>query len=90
MCPGLGGSVFDDPLWLLAVGAGNAKSDHGKRLPDFAPEINRLNNMTDKFVGGSLVKINQIYIFLANILFHLIALLFAVKHFLVRKKVCVK
>ena len=46
LCPGLGGSVFDDAFWLLAVGAGNAKSDHGERLPDFALEINTQNNKT--------------------------------------------
>jgi hypothetical protein len=35
--PGLSGSVFDDVLGLLAVRAGNAKSDHSERLPDFNP-----------------------------------------------------
>jgi hypothetical protein len=40
LCPRVRGSVLDDILWLLAVGTGNANSDHAKRLPDFAEEIN--------------------------------------------------
>lgn len=31
--PGLGGSVLDDILWLLAGGAANANRDHDQRLP---------------------------------------------------------